>query len=220
VLADAIKDAGINRSDLFIGTKIESQYLSPNDIPEQVEKSLTALETEYVDLLYVHWPAHAYDPERTFGAFNKLRDAGVTRFVGICNVNIDVFEKAVKHSPTPIDYAQIEFHPYLYQYDILEAVKRHGAEVVAESPLARGRILDDPTVERLAKNKNASPATVVLAWCLAHGTTPIPSSSTLEHVWENFRATEVDLTPTEVERLNDLDIGERVNNYDFAPWNR
>lgn len=220
VLADAIEDVGVDRSDLFIGTKVESQYLGPDDVAGRVDDSLRALETEYIDLLYVHWPAHTYDPERTFEAFERLRDAGSVRSVGICNVTTDILEEAIEHSVTSIDYVQVEFHPYLYQHDILEAAKRHGTEVVAASPLARGRILDDPTVKRLAEKKSAPPAAVVLAWCLAHGTVPIPCSSIPNHIYENHRATEVNLSPAEVDRLDDLDIGERLNDYEFAPWNR
>ncbi|PGF14328.1 aldehyde oxidoreductase [Natrinema sp. CBA1119] len=219
MLADAIKDVDVNRSDLFIGTKVESQHLKPDNIRRQIDQSLKALETDYVDLLYVHWPAHTYDPERTFKTFEQLRDAGIVQSVGICNVTTDILEEAVESSPTSIDYVQIEFHPYLYQHDILEAAREHGAKVVAASPFAQGCVLNDPVVEGLAEKKDISPAMVVLAWCQAHGTVPIPCSSRSKHIYENFRAAEVNLTPAEVKRIDDLDAGERFTDYEFAPWN-
>ena len=218
-LADAIKDVDVDRSDLFIGTKVESQYLEPDNIHRQIDESLKALETEYVDLLYVHWPAHTYDPERTFRAFKELRDARIVRSVGICNATTDILEEAIESSPTPIDYVQIEFHPYLYQHNVLRAAQKHSAEVVAASPLAQGCVLNDPVVKQLAEKKNIPPAMVVLAWCRAHGTIPIPCSSSPKHIYENFCAADVNLTPAEVERLDDLDSGERFTDYEFAPWN-
>lgn len=220
VLAAAIEDAAVDRSDLFIGTKIDSHHLSEGAIQERVEESLSSLRTDYIDLLYVHWPAHEYDPRRTFEVFADLREAELVRSVGICNVTADILEEAIEHSPTPIDFVQVELHPYLYQRSILNAASEHGAKVVAESPLARGRVLKDEVVGEVAAETGTSPAEVVLAWCLTHGTIPVPSSSTPAHIRENRRATAVNLAPDQVRRLDDLNAGYRINDYEFAPWNR
>lgn len=219
VLAEVLTDTDISRSELFIGTKVESKQLQFEDVLIEVEKSLDALSTDYLDVVYVHWPAHEYEPKRTFSAFHKLKSENTIRSIGICNVTAPLLEETIRLSPATIDFAQIEFHPYLYQPDVLEIANQNDIEVVAESPLANGRVLDDDVINRMAERKNVSPSQVVLAWILAHGAIPIPRSSTPEHIRENFRASKVSIAPTEREILNGLDVGYRINDYPFAPWN-
>lgn len=219
VLAAAMADSGVSRSEVTIGTKIDSRKLSPSDVVVEIEQSLTALETDFVDILYGHWPAHAFDPERTLAAFAELREQGKVRSIGMCNVTPALLSDIASQSRAALEFVQVEFHPWLYQAEIIEIAEERELTVVAESPLAAGELFSHAVVGEVARNHGCTLAQVLLAWCLHHGTIPVPRSSSDAHIRENFRASEVTLEADEVRRLDSLDGGRRVNDYEFAPWN-
>jgi 2,5-diketo-D-gluconate reductase B len=214
----AIDVTGIDRDKLCIGTKIHSKKLNTDDVFEEVETSLANLGTDYIDILYVHWPVHTYDPKETLQAFTELKSDGVINSIGICNVTAELLCEALDECPS-LDYVQIELHPCLQQPKILDIVKQENLTAVAASPLANGRMLSHKTVQEIASRNSVSPSQLVLSWCMEQNAIPIPCSSAADHIRENFDSVSVEIPEREINLVNGIDGRFRVNDYDYSPWN-
>ena len=108
----------------------------------------------------------------------------------------------------PID--QIEVNPYFANNAAREASHRHGAAVEAWSPIAQGKVLDDPTIVRIAENVGKTPAQVTLRWHLQRGDIVFPKSVTRSRVEENFDLFDFELSGTDMTDITALDRGERT----------
>ncbi|MFC4360156.1 aldo/keto reductase [Halobium salinum] len=214
-----LRESGVDREEVVLATKVHPSNLGREDVLATTEASLDCLGVDAVDLLYVHWPTEAYDPEETLPAFDELRDRGLTRNVGVSNFTPDLLDEARHVLDAPVVAHQVECHPLFPQRELREYAERHGHTLVGYSPLGRGRTLDHPVVERVAAEVDATPAQVCLAWAMARGVVPIPKG-TGDHVAENYRATDVELGEAALDALDGVDDRTRVIDRDDAAWNR
>ncbi|GAB3417176.1 aldo/keto reductase [Haloparvum alkalitolerans] len=212
-------DADVSREDVVVATKVHPDNLAPEDVRETARESLDRLGLDYVDLLYVHWPTSAYDAAATLPAFDDLREAGVTRHVGVSNFTSDLLEEAAGILDAPIAAHQVECHPRFRQDELRQLAHDDGHYLVGYSPLGRGEVLDDPTLTAVAERNDCSPAQAALAWALARGVVPIPKG-TGDHVDENYAALEVDLPDEDLAAIDGIDAEERLIDPDEAAWNR
>ncbi len=218
-IGEAIAESDVPREEIFIATKLHSKNLTHDAVLTETRSILDRLGLDTIDLLYVHWPAHTYDPEETFGAMGELVESGAVRHVGGCNFTADLLREAVSVSPVPLCANQIEMHPFLPQDDLLETCRAEGVDVVAHTPLAGGAVFGSDVLRDIATERDATVAQVVLAWLLARGAYPIPKA-TGDHIGENYAATALALTPEERARIDAIETERRVVDYEFAPWNR
>ncbi|MXR41268.1 Gfo/Idh/MocA family oxidoreductase [Halobaculum sp. WSA2] len=133
-----------------------------------------------------------------------LREEGLTRTIGICNVGLDDLRDLVAETDIEPALVQVERHPYAPKVDLVDWCHDRGIRVVAHSPLSAPGLLDDPVVTAVAAEADATPAGVVLAWNVAAGVVPIPASTDPEHVVSNLAAARVELTTDQRERLDAL----------------
>jgi len=110
-VGEGIATADVDRDDVVVATKIHPDNLAPADVRETARKSLDRLGLDRVDLLYVHWPTGAYDPDATLPAFDALREAGLTDHVGVSNFTPDLLREAAEILDAPIAAHQVECHP-------------------------------------------------------------------------------------------------------------
>ncbi|QDX41865.1 aldo/keto reductase [Salarchaeum sp. JOR-1] len=218
-VGDGIERADVDRDDVFLATKIWTSELSHDDVLESFEESLDKLGTDYVDLLYVHWPANEYDAEDTLSAFDELYDEGKIERVGVSNFEPRHLDEARDVLDAPLFANQVEFHPFLPQTELREYTEAHDVELVGYSPLARGAVFDDDTIAEVAETHDASAAQVALAWAREKGVTAIPKATSEEHIRDNWESLGVDLDPEDVEKIDGIDRREREVDPDFAPWN-
>lgn len=220
--------AGIERSDVpreevFLATKtvhVDVPGPSRSAIIDSVEESLQKLRTDYLDLLYVHWPVGCYDPETTLGAFDELREKGSIRNVGVSNFEPDTLDEARGILDAPIFANQVECHPFLQQEQLCEYALEHDHWLVAYCPLARGEVFDDPVLGSIAEAHGTSEAQVSLAWLLSkENVAVVPRSTSEEHIRENFAARNLDLTDEEIERIDGIEREHRLIDREYAPWN-
>ena len=216
-VGEGIERAGVSREDVFLATKVWIDSLSYQDAIETTEESLEKLGTDYVDLLYVHWPSRAYDPAETCRALDELYDDGLTRNVGVSNFDPHHIDEARDHLDAPLFANQVELHPYLPQTELRDYAAETDLNLVAYSPLARGGVLDDDTLSEIAARHDASTPQVVLAWHREHGITAIPKATSEAHIRDNWQSTELELTADEVETIDSIDHHERLLNPDFGP---
>jgi diketogulonate reductase-like aldo/keto reductase len=221
-VGEGLRASGVGREEIFLTTKLWFENLRHDEVLSSAERSLKELGTDYVDLLLVHWPNEAVDLEETLGAMLELRDRGRVRHVGVSNFPPSWLEEAAEDAPVVCD--QVEYHPLLSQDRLLAAIRARDMALVAYSPLAHGRILDDPVLQEIARSHGRSAAQVALRWLVQQERVcAIPKASSREHVEENLRIFDFELGPEEMERLHALAERrhERVIDPEFAPeWER
>src|SRR5688572_1735012 len=153
-VGEGIKASGVPRKDIFLVTKVSHEYLKADAFANSVDESLERLRTDYVDLLFVHWPAIDGTPlAETMGALAKAKREGKARRIGVANFNIALTEDAMRLCPEPLAVLQAEYHPYLNQSKVLAFCRKAGLAFMAYCPLGRGRLFKDPVLAEIAKSK-------------------------------------------------------------------
>ena len=165
-VGEGIKASGVPRQDIFLVTKVSHEYLKADAFAKSVEESLERLQTDYVDLLFVHWPAIDGTPlAETMGALAKAKREGKARHIGVANFNIALIEDAMRLCPEPLAVLQAEYHPYLDQSKVLAFCRKAGLAFMAYCPLGRGRVFKDPVLgrDRAGEGQDARPGRAALA---------------------------------------------------------
>lgn len=155
-----LRNASVDRSTVFLTTKIWHTHLQPHDTRAAAEESLRKLQTEYVDLLLIHWPNPAVPLEATLDAMLELKAEGKTRHIGVSNFPPPLVRRALDY--TSIFCNQVEYHPFLSQASLLEMARDHDMLLTAYSPLARGDVLRQTPSPRRALDairRDGSPST-------------------------------------------------------------
>jgi diketogulonate reductase-like aldo/keto reductase len=205
-VGEGIKASGVARKDIFLVTKVSHEYLKADAFAKSVEESLERLQTDYVDLLFVHWPAIDGTPlAETMGALAKAKREGKARHIGVANFNIAMIEDAMRLSPEPLSALQAECHPYLDQSKVLAFCRKAGLSFMAYCPLGRGRLFKDAVLADIARAKGKSLAQVALRWLVQQGNiAPIPRSANPQHMAESLQVFDFTLTDAEMKKIHAL----------------
>lgn len=213
-----INAATVDREDIFLATKVWTDNLAPEDVRESTKASLDRLGTDYLDLLYVHWPVDEYEPEATLGAFQSLLNDGYIDRIGISNFEPAQVEQAVEVLDEPPFANQIEVHPLLPQHELRDVCDSHGIEIVGYSPLARGRVMEIDVIQEIAQSHSSSPAQVSLAWLRQEGLTAIPKATSEAHIRDNWSSLDLTLSESERKRIDAIETRDRQVDPEWAPW--
>ncbi len=216
-VGQGVAAADVDREDVFLATKLWFDGLAPDAVRAGVRASLARLGTEYVDLLYVHWPAGSYDPEETLGAFAGLHDEGTIRHVGVSNFTPSLLDEAIDACPVPIVANQVELHPLLPQEDLREHCIDRSVTPVAYSPLAHGEVFDVPALREVAEKHDANVAQVSLAWLHELGVTAIPKATSAAHVRDNRASLDLELDDEDLAVIDGIEAEKRLSDASFAP---
>jgi diketogulonate reductase-like aldo/keto reductase len=195
----AIADSGLNRSDIFVTTKLQ-----PGDAGRAratIAESLRALGTDYVDLWLVHWPPRRQASPGLWREFLAMRDEGLCRAVGVSNYSVAEIDELIEATGERPAVNQIPWSLPEYDPALLAAHARRGVAVEGYSSL-KGTRLRDPVLAEIARSHEVTPAQVVLRWQLELGITIIPKSSRPERIESNLDLFGFSLTPDEMARLN------------------
>lgn len=217
-VGDGIENADVPRDEVFLATKVWIDNLAYDDVIESTRASLEKLDTEYVDLLYVHWPAREYQPEETFDALSALVSEGTVEHVGVSNFEPEQLDEAREVSEEPIFANQVECHPLLPQESLRAYGDEHEIPLVAYSPLARGGVFDTPELGTIAQKHGASEAQISLAWLREKGITAIPKATGEEHIRDNWQSLTVSLDAEDVDVIDGISTKNRTVDPSFAPW--
>jgi 2,5-diketo-D-gluconate reductase B len=217
-VGDAITASGISRTDLFVTTKVWHDQLAPEALRKAFDASLAKLKLDYVDMYMVHWPSAGMDMAVTMEALIKLRDAGRTRAIGVCNFNLPMVRKAVDEIGAPIAALQVEYHPFLDQSTMLSYLRPKGIPLTAYAPLAQGRATKDETLQKIGGKYGASAAQVTIAWLLGQdGVIAIPKAQQVTSQRLNLDAIKIVLDEEDVAAIAALPKGQRFVQPPFAP---
>ena len=211
-----IADSGVDRSDIFLTTKIWTADFEPDRLKAAAEDSLSKLGADYVDLLLLHWPNPDVPVEATLGALVELREAGRIRELGVSNFPAGQLRRAL--DVAPVFTNQIEFHPFLRQPAQFEISAEHDLMITAYAPLAHGKVPDDPTLREIGEAHGKSPGQVALRWLIDQPrVAAIPKASSHERRAENFDVFDFALTDEERDRIDALPKDQRDFSPSFAP---
>src|SRR6056297_382020 len=218
-VGDGIAAADVDREDVFLATKVWTSELAHDDVLASTEESLQKLDTDYVDLLYVHWPAETYDAEDTLSAFAELKERGDIERIGVSNFEPRHLDEA-RDVLGELPFAnQVELHPLLPQEELREYADGEDVELVAYSPLARGEVFDVPEIQDVAEKHGVSEAQVSLAWVHEKGATAIPKATGEDHIVDNWESLDVGLDDEDIAKIDGIDRRDRQVDPDFGPWN-
>jgi len=204
IVGEGMRKSGVARNDIFLTTKVSHENLHAGDFAKSVDDSLKALQTDYVDLLLVHWPNPSIPLSETMPALAKAKQQGKARHVGVANFNIALLDQAIKLCPEPLTCLQAECHPYLDQSKLLAAVRQRGLAFVAYCPLGRGRLFGDPVLAEIAQSRGKSIAQIALRWLMQQGLGAIPRSSNPQRIADNFKVFDFTLSDAEMKRISAL----------------
>jgi 2,5-diketo-D-gluconate reductase B len=222
-IGEAISQGTINRNELIIATKLAIWRLRPGSVLSSTKRSLERLKLDYIDILYIHWPApFFYRPKRTLKAMSQLVDEGKVKSIAVSNFTPKLLDEAIAACDKPIIANQVEHHPWLQQTEMREYLKQHDMYLVAYSPLGRGKILNQsPELKQIAEKHKCSEAQVSLAWIMQHGAVPIPKSKNADHIRDNFESINLNLDAEDIELIDSIQTKMQkrfVNPPVVHPW--
>lgn len=244
-ISDAIKNGDVAREDLWITSKLWNNRHKKDDIQAACEITLKDLTLDYLDLYLIHWPvvlqnqaSYAQQSSdlislsevpltQTWQGLIDLKEKGLTKHIGVSNFSIKKINQIIEESGVVPEVLQIELHPFLQQPKILNFTQEKGIFLTGYCPLGSAdrpavRILaDEPKLFQqqiildIAKDKDISPAQVILAWAVNRGTSVIPKSVNPERLKQNLEAADIELSTQEMTEMNSLDLHYRYIKGDF-----
>jgi alcohol dehydrogenase (NADP+) len=208
-LHEAFEAGTVKREELFVTTKLWNNNHRPERLKLAFEASLRRLQLDYLDCYLIHTP-FAFQPgdeqypmnERnepiydsditlvdTWRAMEALVDEGRCRSIGLSDITLERVKEIVAIARIKPSVVQVECHPYLPEWELLDFCKQHGIVLLAYAPLGHGmepRITDDPVIKAIAQRVGKMPAQVALAWAVQRGTAFLTTSTNPAHIRENF----------------------------------
>ncbi len=210
-VAQAIARSGLDRSEVFVTTKLWNSDQGRDRALRAFEGSLSRLGFDYVDLYLIHWPAPSLGLYvETWEAFTELQRDGRARSIGVSNFTVEHLERIIDDSGVVPAVNQIELHPQLQQAALRRFHSGHGIVTEAWSPLARGQMLREGAFQDIARRYGRTSAQVILRWNVQLGNVVIPRSVNPSRIEENLALFDFSLSDEEMETINGLDESARI----------
>lgn len=214
----ALTATAVPRGDIHLTTKVWWENLAPDAMQRAMEASLTQLQTSYVDLYLIHWPAPGMDLPAALGQLIKFREQGLARQIGVSNFTIALLRQAVEEIQAPIVCNQFEYHVLINQAKLVAYTKSLGLAVTAYCPLAQGRLAEHPSLDAIAAKHGATNAQVALKWLLDQdNVAAIPKAGRAESQQSNLDALKLQLDDADRAVIAALPKDQRFVNPGFAP---
>lgn len=203
ILGEAFVNSGVARQELFLTTKVSNLNQGYEQTLKSFEQSLKDLQTDYLDLFLVHWPLknHFFD---TWKAIEQLYETKMVRAIGVCNFHQSHFELLKTRANIKPMINQIEIHPYLVQKELIEYLNKEQIAIEAWSPLARGRVVEEPLLINIGQKYQKSSSQVTLRWHVQKDLIVIPKSVNPLRIAENMQIFDFELTDTEMQQIDSL----------------
>lgn len=201
-IGDALQQTKIQREDIFLTTKIKPPSLAYNDVLDSFAVSLEKLQTDYADLLLIHWPSSKVPVSETIKAMNKLQSDKQVKHIGVSNFSIRETRETIDASETPILTNQVHYDPFRDQSELLKFCVQNNLMLTAYSPLAKGRAVKNSTLREIGKKYKKSAAQTALRWLIQQkNVSAIPKAENPEHQQENLDIFDFELSPDDMETI-------------------
>ncbi|MEV0848229.1 aldo/keto reductase [Streptomyces sp. NPDC049954] len=210
-VGQAVRESGVDRSELFVTSKLNNGFHAHDDALAAFEQSLEDLDIGYLDLFLIHWPLPAVgDFVETWKAMEEIYRSGRAKAVGVSNFQPHHLRRLLENTDVVPAVNQIEVHPYLTQETVRAFDAEHGIATEAWSPIAQGKVLGDPVIVSIAERLGKTPAQVTLRWHLQRGDIVFPKSVTRSRVEENFDLFGFELSEGDLAEISALNRDERT----------
>ena len=208
-IGNGIKESGINREDIFLVTKLWNDDHGYDKTIEAFNKSLERLQVDYIDLYLIHWPNKLNS--ETWKAFEHLYKTGKVKSIGVCNFKIGHLEELKKTAEIMPMVNQLEIHPQSSKNDMLRYCEENNIQLVAWSPIMRGKLFSNELILGLAEKYKKTIAQIILRWHVQRGIIPIPKSSNEGRIKENLSIFDFELSNDDMSIIDSLNEGDNVS---------
>ena len=208
-IGNGIKQSNIKREEIFLVTKLWNDDHGYKKTIEAFNKSLERLQVEYIDLYLIHWP-NKLNAE-TWRAFEDLYKEGKVKAIGVCNFKIGHLEELKKTAEIMPMVNQVELHPQSSKEYLLDYCNDNNIQLVAWSPIMRGRIFSNELIIGLSEKYKKTIAQIVLRWHIQRGIIPIPKSSNEGRIKENLDIFDFELSADDMNAINSLNEGDSIS---------
>ncbi|MGQ7297150.1 aldo/keto reductase [Quadrisphaera sp. KR29] len=210
-VGEAVRASGLDRDEFFITSKLNNGFHRPDDARRAFDQTLAELGMEQVDLFLIHWPLPTlYDGDfpATWRVLEEFYRDGRARSIGVSNFTPHQLRRLARETEITPAVNQIEVHPYFTNDETRAYGAEHQIATEAWSPIAQGKVLDDPTISEIAERVGKSTAQVTLRWHVERGDIVFPKSVTTERMQANFEIFDFELADSDVAAITALDKGE------------
>jgi 2,5-diketo-D-gluconate reductase A len=216
----AVRDSGLPRDEVFVTSKLNNNRLERDDILRAFDRSLADLGFEYLDLFLIHWPLpDVSDYVARWKVMEEIHADGRVRAIGVSNFQQHHLRTLFGAAEIRPAVNQIEVHPYLTQDEVRAFDADHEIVTEAWAPIAKGRVADDPVIQRIAEQVGKTPAQVTLRWHVQRGDVVFPKSVTRSRIEENIDIFDFELDASAMAAITALNRDERTGpNPDEFNW--
>jgi alcohol dehydrogenase (NADP+) len=237
-LKEAMASGQVKREELFITSKLWNNAHKRSDVVGAIEKSLSDLCLDYLDLYLIHWPvaqvSQAIYPAKasdflslekmplaeTWEGMETCVEKGLAKHIGVSNFSIKKLEGLLETARIRPEMNQVELHPYLAQPDMLAYCQQNEVLVTAYAPLGSGDrpaamksknegLLDNAAIMEMAEKQGCTPAQVLIRWAMERGTLVIPKSVNPKRLVENLESSHIRLSREDIGAMDALNKGDR-----------
>ena len=204
-----IKKSGINRSDIFVSTKL---WPSVYEDDTAVDKTLERLGLDYIDLLFIHQPTSNW--KSGYRQLEKAYKEGKIKAIGISNFEGRYIEELLEICEIKPQVIQVEAHPYFTQDDLRKITDKEDIKIMSWYPLGHGdkNLINESIFSELAEKYNKSNAQIILKWHTQMGFIVIPGTKNPEHIKDNFDLFDFELTNEDMEKISKINKNVRYYN--------
>ncbi len=214
-VGEAIKQSGLDRTEIFVTSKLNNGFHKPDDARTAFAETLQKLSTEYIDLFLIHWPLPGlYDGDfvSTWKVFEEFKKDGRAKSIGVSNFQVNHLKRLAEETEITPAVNQIELHPYFQNAEVAQYGADRGIIIEAWSPIAQGAVLEDDALKGIAEQVGKSTAQVTLRWHIQKGYVVFPKSNTPARIAENFAIFDFELSDDQMAEIDGLEKGEAGRN--------
>ena len=219
-VGNGIINSEVDREDVFLTTKLNTTgwtpskgngpYLQNKDIAKSFERSLLDLNTDYVDLLLIHWPRFETNLGDMLEILYKLKDAKKVKEIGVANFNSNLLKECVELGFKDLYCNQVEYHPFLSQVKLLEVMQDLDIIPVAYCPICRGDVARHDVIIGLAEKYSKTPAQIALRWIYQQKTVSIPKTANSYRLRENIDIFDFEIEYKDMIKIYNLSRNQRL----------
>lgn len=204
LLGVAWKDSNLKREELFIVTKIWLKNFIYSQVGKSFDKSLDNLQTDYVDLLLLHFPVTGLR-RKAWKALEEIYESGKAKNIGVSNYTVKHLTEMKKYAKITPQINQVEMHVFLQQPDLVEYCQKEGIILEAYSPIAHAKDMTDKVIQKIADKHGKTYAQIMIRWCIERGFVVIPKSVTPERIKENIDVFDFQLDKQDLDDIKKID---------------
>ena len=222
-VGSGIVDSGVDRKEIFLTTKINTIEVNNEGIVDAFHKSLSDLKTDYVDLLLIHWPAFSTNLGDMLEIMYGIKESQKARAIGVSNFNTTLLNECVRLGFEDIYCNQVEYHPFLSQSKLLEAMKDLDIIPVAYCPICRGDVAKDDVIINISEKYSKTPVQIALRWIIQQNAVAIPKTANSDRLKENSDIYDFNIDESDMNQIYNLARNQRLvpsleSNALLYPW--